>query len=53
MTEKTELIVDDQFLVELIENLGIMSLEADTLEIAKLALRLQVELKKTYGQFLL
>ena len=42
--------IDDVFLTEIDDFLAVLSLEAETLEIARLALRLQAELKKTYGE---
>lgn len=42
--------IDDVFLAEMDDFLAILSLEAETMEIALLALRLQSALKKTYGE---
>lgn len=44
--------IDDVFIAELIENLSALTLETEP-EIALLALKLQVALKKEYGDFLI
>ena len=42
--------MDDVFLNELIEKLAFLTLEADTFEIALLALKLQTKLQAEYGE---